>query len=417
MPAYQGIALSFPDIADLNQTTEVPGTLDIAYTVSGNVKNPVVIALIDGEGWEVTCTEGSITVKAGTDKEASLIVIASDNKGTSITYILKLNLPDVQISGNTYTVYTAEGLLEWNEAAQSRKDLNCTLAADITLPTVAEGESNWTPIDQYTGTFEGNGHTISGLRINGGNGFFKSTYPYAAIRNVIMKDAFVKSTTENTGGISGHNERGFIVNCSFYGEVTGTNRIGGIAGANGGGFIPGYGLRSGTISGCSFYGTVTGTDCVGGIIGANWYSNAISSYSYGEVNGTSSVAGIMGNSHYGSIYACYSNSSISGTSYVGGILGSSSIGGGAETEMSANFWGTYDGTGRGDTSDQGVTKIDNATVNWEDALEAMNTFIDSYEYPVYPEYPNFAPYQYKYVLNEGEDKNIRPLIVVKTSEK
>ena len=71
---------------------------------------------------------------------------------------------------NTYTVYTADGLLAWNEAAQKDMTLNCTLADNITLPAVAEGESNWTPIgtesQPYTGTFNGKDKTITGLTVN-----------------------------------------------------------------------------------------------------------------------------------------------------------------------------------------------------------------------------------------------------------
>lgn len=72
----------------------------------------------------------------------------------------------ISTDGKNYYVYTAKGLLAWNEAVQKDMSLNCTLAADITLPTVAEGESNWTPVgtysNPYTGTFDGGGHTITG---------------------------------------------------------------------------------------------------------------------------------------------------------------------------------------------------------------------------------------------------------------
>ena len=63
----------------------------------------------------------------------------------------------------SYTVYTANGLLAWNEAAQSDYTLNCTLTADINMTG-----KDWTPIGEsrgYTGTFDGQGHSITGLAI------------------------------------------------------------------------------------------------------------------------------------------------------------------------------------------------------------------------------------------------------------
>ena len=65
----------------------------------------------------------------------------------------------------SYTVYTANGLLAWNEAAQSDPSLNCTLTADINMTG-----KEWTPVGNsgqtYNGTFDGQGHTITGLDIS-----------------------------------------------------------------------------------------------------------------------------------------------------------------------------------------------------------------------------------------------------------
>ena len=62
----------------------------------------------------------------------------------------------------TYTVYNADGLLAWNEAAQKDKSINCTLSADINM-----AGKEWTPIgtdenNSYNGIFDGNGNTITG---------------------------------------------------------------------------------------------------------------------------------------------------------------------------------------------------------------------------------------------------------------
>ena len=74
---------------------------------------------------------------------------------------------EVDSEGN-YTVTTAEGLKAWAAAVQSNSSLNCTLADDITLPEASESGSNWTTVGNFAGTFDGAGHTITGLTSTGG---------------------------------------------------------------------------------------------------------------------------------------------------------------------------------------------------------------------------------------------------------
>ena len=232
----------------------------------------------------------------------------------------------------TYNVYNANGLLAWAEAARKDMSLNCTLTADITLPTVAEGESNWTPVgsssNSYTGTFEGGDHTITGLTIYLPNqdyvGLFGMIGQYGTVGKGTVQHltlAGVEITGNySVGGVVGYNYEVTLTDCSVSGNVTGTgNNVGGVAGAN-----------ISTLTDCTFSGDVTGTGYdvtgtgynVGGVVGYN--SGTLTDCSAtGDVTGTGySVGGVVGqNSEGGSLTACTFSGDVSGGNYVGGVVG------------------------------------------------------------------------------------------------
>ncbi|MDO4481134.1 MAG: GLUG motif-containing protein [Bacillota bacterium] len=121
----------------------------------------------------------------------------------------------------------------------------------------------FTPIPTFGGTFDGGGHMISGLNIvNAGSvqGLFRYIQKNAEVRNLNVKGNIEPSGSKNkAGGIAGSNS-GTIINCTFYGDVSGKYCIGGIAGTN---------TEDGTVSGCSVEGTVLGEKGTGGICGEN----------------------------------------------------------------------------------------------------------------------------------------------------
>lgn len=130
----------------------------------------------------------------------------------------------------TYKVYTAEGLQAWAAAMQGSEDpnLNCTLTADIELT------ESWTPVGTnvypYSGTFDGAGHTISGMNISGSSvqGFIARLS--GTVKNLTITNALVSGVT-NIGGIVGQAAQGSkIIGCAFSGTVKGTTSVGGIVG-------------------------------------------------------------------------------------------------------------------------------------------------------------------------------------------
>ena len=168
--------------------------------------------------------------------------------------LLSLMAPAALAAENTNTVYlrTAEDLVNLSQ--------NCTLdrwsqgktvylEADIDL-----SGADFAPIPTFGGTFEGQGHTISGLSITGsGNvrGLFRYIQPSGAVRDLHVSGTIAPTDRKNTlGGLVGENQ-GTITNCSFSGSVSGADSIGGIAGIN---------EAQGQIINCTFAGSVTGEE-------------------------------------------------------------------------------------------------------------------------------------------------------------
>ena len=161
----------------------------------------------------------------------------------------------------TYLVYNENGLLAWNEAVQSDLSLNCTLTEDITLTKPATGESNWTPISGYSGTFDGDGHAIDNLTINTTKekqGLFSTISSPGIVKNLTLRNVQIEGGLM-TGGIAGYNF-GTITDCKASGNIKGTTTVGGIAGTS---FM-------GSITNCSFDGSVISDGgAAGGISGSN----------------------------------------------------------------------------------------------------------------------------------------------------
>ncbi len=219
----------------------------------------------------------------------------------------------------TYTVNTAEGLQAVNEILVAQTgDVydNITLARDIDLTTATTDESgsNWTPIDQYSGTFDGNGKTITGLTIKSSsdNQGLVNRLSGGTIKNLTLTNCTV-SGGSYVGAFAAFNKAstnmsrisGTISGCILNGtsRISGTgNYVGGIAGYN----LVGDGF-GGTITGCTVSGSVTikGNSYIGGITGCNTDSVTACLVHEANIQGSSNLAGIVGYEGYGSISGCY----------------------------------------------------------------------------------------------------------------
>lgn len=166
----------------------------------------------------------------------------------------------------------------------------------------------WTLIgtntNPFTGTFDGNNKTISGLYIDGTTdyvGLFGRVGAGGTVKNVTLADSYV-SGSYHVGGICGQNKSGTLQNCHNTGKVSGNSNVGGVCGYN----IPGYSTGDGILQKCYNTGKVTGTGkLVGGVCGQNASGTVKGCYNTGEVIGNNPVGSVCGWNGGGTVEKCY----------------------------------------------------------------------------------------------------------------
>ena len=281
----------------------------------------------------------------------------------------------------TYTVYNADGLMNIAELVNGGKtDINITLTADIDLTG-----KNWTPIgtdydNSYKGTFDGGGHTITGLTFTTNDeyvGLFGWLNRAGTVKNVVMEGVQITSHQiygGSIGGVVGYSW-GTIENCSVSGSVSGTVYVGGVVGAQIGG----------SITGCSSSATVKGTVDVGGVAGqTNSSATLTACYATGnvtiEINPAKNIAGgsLVGMNAGSSLLACYATGNVTSTGsstgqvHIGGFLGNN------YTTVTAGYWKNNHEQGIGyNRESTGATKVDGSVVTWQKAVDAMNTALQN----------------------------------------
>ena len=282
----------------------------------------------------------------------------------------------------TYTVYNADGLLAWNEAAQKDRSINCTLTADIDLTG-----KDWSPIgtnfyNSYTGTFDGGGHTIMGLTVTTNDqyvGLFGRLGRAGTVKNVVMDGIQITCNhrLSYAGGVAGFSWGGTIENCSVSGSVSGTICAGGVVGIQ----------WEASITGCSSSATVKGMVQVGGVAGeTNSGATMAACYATGnvtiEIDPINNIlgGGLVGFNAGSSVLACYATGNVTST---GSGTGNVSIGGflgGNYTTVTACYWKNNHEQGIG-YNKEGIapeaTKVDGTGVTWQDAVDAMNTALQN----------------------------------------
>lgn len=262
-----------------------------------------------------------------------LLILADLVNGTSITSPLSA------------AQKTASSSLQRTTVSDAETQLYFKLIGDIDLGGSADNQ--WSTIGSYTsanvnspftGHFDGNGFTISGIYIS-------NSIDYQGLFGYISSDAVVENLTvdgmingdDNNGGIVGRNDgtvdnchnkcdiypdycggvvgyNSYIIsNCTNSGTIDGYQFIGGIAGTN---------SRTGEITNCYNYGTITGSTTVGGIVGRNYAGEISNSYNSGSVIGSGDgVGGVVGYSSQGTITNSHNAGEITGSYMVGGVVG------------------------------------------------------------------------------------------------
>ena len=284
-------------------------------------------------------------------------------------------------SNGSYTVTSADGLMNIAKLVNGGKsDINITLDTDIDLTG-----KDWTPIgtdydNSYKGTFDGGGHTITGLTFTTNDeyaGLFGWLNRAGTVKNVVMEGVQITSNQiygGSIGGVAGYSW-GTIENCSVSGSVSGTVYVGGVVGAQIGG----------SITGCSSSATVKGTVDVGGVAGqTNSSATLTACYATGnviiEINPKKNIAGgsLVGMNAGSSLLACYATGNVTSTGsstgyvHIGGFLGDN------YTTVTACYWKNNHEQGIGyNRRSTGATKVDDSVVTWQKAVDAMNTALQN----------------------------------------
>ena len=333
--------------------------------------NPDIIVPYDKGSNTYTAIVAPQSVAAGTT-----FITCTFNNGKTFVYKMK-NATDWQAGGEytytvslaaakdlgytiesngSYTVTSADGLMNIAALVNGGKsDINITLDTDIDLTG-----KDWTPIgtdydNSYKGTFDGGGHTITGLTFTTNDeyaGLFGWLNRAGTVKNVVMEGVQITSNQiygGSIGGVVGYSW-GTIENCSVSGSVSGTVYVGGVAGQTN---------SSATLTACYATGNVTieinpAKNIAGGsLVGMNAGSSLLACYATGNVTSTGSSTGYM---------------------HIGGFLGDN------YTTVTACYWKNNHEQGIGykkaGTVTE-VTKVDGTGVTWQKAVDAMNTALQN----------------------------------------
>ena len=398
--------------------TSVAGAMVSLVSLSADNGNPTAIKTYNASGNTYEALTAPQTVAAGKPfvrvelgggtfyfRPQTNVVLEAGNR---YTYTVKVNATDLTLEGctigdwadgggesgaaedlgyiydsntKTYTVYNANGLMNVAELVNGGKtDINITLDTNIDLTG-----KDWTPIgtdydNSYKGTFDGGGHTITGLTFTTNDefaGLFGWLNRTGTVKNVVMEGVQITSNQiygGSIGGVVGYSW-GTIENCSVSGSVSGTVYVGGVVGAQ----------IDGSITGCSSSATVKGMVDVGGVAGQT-NSNATLTACYATGNVTLEIApkkniaggGLVGMNAGSSLLACYATGNVTSTGsstgyvHIGGFLGNN------YTTVTACYWKNNHEQGIGyNRESTGATKVDGSVVTWQKAVDAMNTALQN----------------------------------------
>ena len=216
---------------------------------------------------------------------------------------------ELKQDGDFYLISTADELRLFASMVNGgQTNISAKLTADILLNDISNWENwnettapanTWTPIgnswdNQFTGTLDGDGHSVSGIYINSEADYYQGLVGYlgggGTLQNLGVKASYIKGG-KRVGGVCGMNS-GPVTNCYNTGNVTGNSQVGGVCG-----------YKQGPVTNCYNTGSVTGSDYVGGVCGLI-DGTVTNCYNTGSVTGSKQVGGVCGQ-NYGTVTNCY----------------------------------------------------------------------------------------------------------------
>ena len=266
-------------------------------------------------------------------------------------------------AGNDYVIRNAHELRAFADLLDTGEDdfsgATVTIAADIDLGGITEQGGygieglSWylSRLGNFAGTFDGDGHTISGVYLNCPTtdkvGFFDELAGTAVVKNLTVKGKIIGR--DYVGGIAGSTASGAVIeNCKFSGTVIGASEYGYVGG------IVGRAMKT-TIGGCETRGSVTAEMAeayrehqqgyVGGICGYNYGSTILRCTNHAAVTGNGyGTGGITGFSQLASVTDSINEGTVYGFENVGGISGKIAASGSAGLHSGCTNSGIVSGT-------------------------------------------------------------------------
>jgi hypothetical protein len=364
----------------------------------------------------------AIFLAAGWDFEIETV-----NGNESIWYIRPNNYPrlcweaGIKYGGGTggpydpYLIYTGEQMnkigaqpSDWSKSFKLMADISLSAYSGSLYNIIGRSSSTTNGSGPFTGTFDGNYHSISGFSYSASSINYVGIFGYVGSAGTIKNLKVISPSLTDTGfnnmtyvgPIAGYASGSSITECAVTGgTVQGKNYVGGLVG-----------LSSGYIASCSSSASVSGINYIGGLVSALGALSGISDcYARGNVSGNSYVGGFIGNSSDVVVVNSYSTGTVSGTSNVGGFsgynvnqypIGNNVIGCFWDTTTS-NMVTSAAGTGLGTPAMQNINTF--LDTGWDFAGETDNGGSDVwampagggypvlwYELPVPPALPGFA---------------------------
>lgn len=362
----------------------------------------------------VTCWEANVVpgytitkLRANGTEERTLSTTFTPKAGVLYNITLDKDKGYTDDGQGNYTVTSAEGLKAVADIANNGNlGINITLTENINLT-----DMDWTPIGidynhQYTGTFNGGGHTITGLTVTGSDqyvGLFGHIGSGGTVKDVTLEEVKIESNNDMSavGGVAGRSY-GTLENCSVSGSVSGSGIAGGVVGYQSGGFLTGCsssatvnagGVAGGvagltdsgaTLTACYATGDVTlesinsGGNFVGGVVGSNTSCTLKACYAWGSVTGSGSgtiyVGGVTGTNDEGTLTACYhANGTVSGPAGTTGGVTGRNYKFFNDPVITACYWGgngQEQGIGYNQAGTGGTEKVTDD--DWQNAVTQMN---------------------------------------------
>ncbi len=276
-------------------------------------------------------------------------ILQSNREGGSGTPDSPYEIPDLA------TLERARNLINEDTEGTTYRSASYVLTDDIDMSEEygeGEGKDSWTPIgsfsNAFTGTFDGQGHSIRGLYIVNTSSPFSTHYPglfgyvgEGTVKNLTISGNVSGAPMDSVGGVVGYNNGGTIENCKFEGSIRGGDyggTVGGVVGEN----------TNGTVKNCSNTGTVSGTGAsAGGVVGENSGTVTNCHNNAGTVSGDDNPAGGVVGENSGTVENCSNTGKVSGTGGIqapaGGVVGENDSG----TVKNCSNTGTVSGTGEG----------------------------------------------------------------------